>query len=151
MREDWDSFFISLAKLMSARSRDPSTKTGCVIVDSSNCILSSGYNGFPRGVKDNEERYLNRDVKYRLVAHADLNAIYSAARNGIKLAGSTMYLTGPPCNECTKGIIQSGIVRVVWPKDNSFENDPATRARWEESLEATFLMACEAGIEMNRV
>lgn len=132
-------------------SKDPSTKTGCVVVDDAGSIISTGYNGFPRGVRDLPERYKVRGTKYRFVVHCDTNAIYSAARRGVSLVGATMYLTGPPCCECMKGIIQSGIRRVVWPEDNPFEKDPATQERWQYSIEATHAMAQEAGVEFVRV
>lgn len=149
--EKWHRRFLSVAKLIATWSKDPSSKTGCLIVDKDKNLVSGGYNGFPRGVQDNEERYNDRKVKYSLVAHCDRNAIDSAARRGVPLRGCTMYLTGPPCNECMKSIIQSGISRVVWPEDNPFENDPATRERWKESIEASELMARESGVEFKRV
>lgn len=147
----WDLRFLAIANECASWSKDPSTQTGCVIVDADRNIVSTGYNGFPRGVADVFERYHDREVKYRLVVHCDTNAIYSAARRGVALLGATMYLTGPPCNECMKGIIQVGIVRVVWPKDNKFENDPATRERWKDAIAATYLMAQEAGVIFDRI
>lgn len=143
----WDQRFLKLAKHISGWSRDPSTQTGCVIVDSYNRVLSVGYNGFPGGVDDTPDRYQDREVKYRFVAHCDLNAIYSAARIGVSLVGSTMYLTGAPCHECAKGIIQVGIKRVVWPVENTFEQTE----RWKLSMETMKTMMKEAGVELCRV
>lgn len=147
---DWDKHFLDVARLVALRSKDPSTKTGCVITQD-NRIVATGYNGFPQGVTDNPERYADRELKYRLIVHCDTNAIYQAARSSVSLLGATMYLTGPPCNECSKGIIQSGIIRVVWPADNPFENDPATMARWKDSIDASFLMLREASVKTTRV
>lgn len=147
----WDTRFLDVCRLVSTWSKDPSTKTGCVIVDENRAIVSTGYNGFARGVVDHPERYSDRSTKYRYVVHCDTNAIYSAARRGVSLKGCTMYLTGPPCNECMKGIIQSGITKVVWPADNPFERDPLVQERWRESIAATYLMASEAGILLSRV
>ena len=147
----WHRRFLNEARAKATWSKDPSTKTGCVVVDDDGAIVSTGYNGFARGVDDKPDRYNDREVKYRFVVHCDTNAIYSAARRGVSLLGTTMYLTGPPCNECMKGIIQSGIRRVLWPEDNPFEKDPATQARWQVSIEATNAMAAEAGVEFIRV
>lgn len=151
MNEKWDRRFVELARFVARWSKDPSTQTGCVIVDDSKRVLSVGYNGFPAGVSDDPERYENRLKKYPMIAHADLNAIYTAARVGLRLTGATMYLTGPPCSECMKGIIQVGIHRVTWPSNNPFESDAATAARWAESLKLTFDMAKEAGVMLTRV
>jgi len=147
----WHRRFLDVARLVATWSKDPSTKTGCVVVDQIGNIVSTGYNGFARGVQDTEERYNDRPTKYLFVVHCDTNAIYSAARRGVSLHGCTMYLTGPPCNECMKGIVQAGITRVVWPEDNPFEKDPATQARWKDSIEVTNAMAREAGVEFVRV
>lgn len=146
----WDNRFIEVCKLIATWSKDPSTKTGCVIVRDRR-IISTGYNGFPEGVDDSPERYEDRPTKYRFIEHCDRNAIYSAAKNGISLQGATMYLTGPPCHECTKGIIQSGINVVVWPALNPFETDPKLIERWKESLDAAFVMQEEAGIEIRTI
>lgn len=132
--ESWDELFVRMARLVALKSKDPSTQTGCVIMRDMR-VLSVGYNGFPIGVDDDRDRYANRELKLKLIAHCDGNAIFSAARAGISLLGSVMYLTGPPCNECLKMIIQAGIVEVVWPKQNKFWDDPETKARWSESFD----------------
>jgi len=150
-RMKWHRRYLDVARLVSTWSKDPSTQTGCVVVDQIGNIVSTGYNGFARGVEDTPERLNDRPTKYLYVVHCDTNAIYSAARRGVSLVGCTMYLTGPPCNECMKGIIQAGITRVCWPEDNPFEKDPATQARWQVSIEATHNMAIEAGVEFVRV
>ena len=147
---NWDDFFIGICKQVALKSKDPSTKTGCVIVED-NRIISTGYNGFPRGVEDHEKRYNHRETKYRYIEHCDRNAIYSAAKAGISLDGSIMYLTGPPCHECTRGIIQAGIKQVVWPEDNPFENDPERKKRWAFSSATAQTMADEAGVEFRRI
>ncbi|NJK88105.1 MAG: CMP deaminase, partial [Myxococcales bacterium] len=84
MSKKWDLRFIELAKHVASWSKDPSTQCGCVIVDSSRRILSTGYNGFPAGVTDVYERLHDREVKYRLVAHSEVNAICTAARVGVR-------------------------------------------------------------------
>lgn len=149
--ETWDELFLRMAMLIAKKSKDPSTQTGCVVADPDRRVRSIGFNGFPAGVQDLPSRYANREFKYPLIAHCDSNAIYSAARSGISLLGCTMYLTGPPCSECMKGIIQSGIVEVVWPRPNKFQDDPETLARWRESFKMTELMQAESGVRFREV
>ena len=128
--DDWDEYFLAIAFLVARKSKDPSTKTGCV-VQKDKRILTTGYNGFPRGCPDDDELYADRDYKYPNVVHCDRNAVFAASYQGVSLQGATMYLTGPPCTNCVQAIIQSGIVRVVWPAANKFECDPETGKRWE--------------------
>ena len=137
----WDNRYLDLAETVSSWSKDPSRKIGAVAVGSKGQILSQGYNGFPRGIDDSEERYNDKETKYTYVVHAEMNVIYNATYNGVSLDGSTLYVTGlPVCSECTKGIIQTGIKRVVMrcvdvPK------------RWNASFELTIQMLEQAGIE----
>ena len=110
----WGDKYIHLAKEISTWSKDPSTQVGAVVIGEHGQLLSQGYNGFPRGIKDSDERLNNRERKYELVVHAEMNAIYNASLNGVSLKGSTLYVYGLPiCNECAKGIIQVGIQKVV--------------------------------------
>ena len=78
MMNGWDRKFIEMAVLVSSWSKDPSTKVGCVIADSDHAQLSEGFNGFPRGIAD-DARLHEREVKYRLIVHAEANAIAAAA------------------------------------------------------------------------
>ena len=108
----WDRKFIELAKHVSTWSKD-TTKVGAVIVDDNNIVLSLGYNGFPRKADDDLEERKERSVKLLYTIHAEENAILNAARKGISLEGSTMYLQWFPCMECAKRIVNSGIKRLV--------------------------------------
>ena len=139
----WGDRYLNLAKEVSTWSRDPSTKVGAVVVGDHGQLLSQGYNGFPRGVGDSAARYKNRDVKYKLVVHAEMNAIYNAGLNGISLDGATLYVYGCPiCNECAKGIIQVGIKKVVSlrPKDLK------SLDRWTQSIKDAKTMFAEAEV-----
>lgn len=119
----WDSYFMGLAAMASFRSKDPSTQNGACIVDTSALtILSMGYNGFPRFCSDDSfpwarEAANKNDCKFPYVEHAERNAIFNAARRGISLDGSRIYLYSEkgyyPCDECTRAIIQSGIKSIV--------------------------------------
>lgn len=135
--------FISIAKAMAELSKDPSTQVGCIILDDDQNVLSVGYNGFPRGVKDSPERYFNREVKLKFVAHAESNAVAQAARVGAKLLGSTMVVTALyPCINCTKTIIQAGVKKVYAPKMANVNN------QWLEEKWTSAQMFLEAGVEV---
>ena len=81
----WDIRFLELAKHISGWSKDPSTKVGCVVVGEDREIRSTGFNGFPRGISDDNERLTDRNQKYPLICHAEENAIMHAARIGVSL------------------------------------------------------------------
>lgn len=102
--------FMELAEHVAGWSKDPSTKVGCVIVDQQNRVVSLGFNGFPRGVKDTNLRYMDKETKYLFVAHAERNALDNAP---LSVEGCTLYSPLLPCNECAKSIIQKGIKKVV--------------------------------------
>ncbi|NLA70035.1 MAG: dCMP deaminase family protein [Clostridiales bacterium] len=126
----WDDYFMGVAILAAKRSKDPNTQVGACIVDDSNVILSTGYNGFPKGCSDDVFPWIRSadsesDTKYPYVVHAELNAILNAG--GKSLRGSRIYVALFPCNECAKAIIQSGIDEVVY-LSNKYADTPATMA-----------------------
>lgn len=133
---NWDFRFLSLAELVSNWSKDPSTKVGAVITDPNNRIISIGYNGFPRGVAD-DNRLDNRDTKYKMIVHGEMNAILFANKS---LDNCTLY-TYPfmPCPRCSAMIIQTGIKKVISYK-NSID-------RWEEEFKLSRSLFNEANIE----
>jgi dCMP deaminase len=119
----WTWKFMNMAREIAKWSKDPSTKVGAVITDRNNIIRGQGYNGFPRGVDDSPVRYANREVKYKMVVHAELNAILNANSN---VRGCTIYSTFFPCPQCAAAIIQSGITMVVSessPSDDRYNDD----------------------------
>jgi dCMP deaminase len=136
---NWDKRFLELAELVSSWSKDPSTKVGAVIVDDKNIIVSVGFNGFPKGINDNE-RLHNRDSKYQIIIHAENNALMFAKR---PLDNCTLY-TYPfmPCPRCAGMIIQSGIKRVV-----SYKNT-IDRHRWELDFAISRELFDEAKIQL---
>ena len=127
----WDTRFMKLAREIAGWSKDPSSKIGAVIVDDDRRILSTGYNGFPRGIEDTEERLHNKEEKYPRIVHAEANALLSALYSGVSVKGATLYVWGlPVCADCTKLVIQSGIKRVVitYPENASEK----WRMQWNE-------------------
>jgi len=112
---NWNDYFVSLLGPIAAKSKDTSRKVGCIIVGPDKEIRSTGFNGLPRGCNDTlPERYA-RPEKYFWFEHAERNAIYNAARHGASLEGCTAYVNMPPCMDCARGIVQSGISMVVSP------------------------------------
>ena len=110
----WDNRFMELAKTISGWSKDPSSKIGAVAVNDERRILATGYNGFPKGIEDSQERLNDREQKYPLIVHAETNALMNALYAGVSLKNATMYVHGlPVCPDCTKLIIQAGIRRIV--------------------------------------
>lgn len=137
---DWS---IELAEHMAKLSKDPSTKVGSVIFDSKRRLVSGGYNGFARGVHDASSRLNDRETKYKLVLHAEKNAIMFATA---PLEGCTLVVTHPCCSQCAAMIVQSGIKHVVWPRPSD-----DFLSRWKNDLLLTLDQFSEAGIEVIEV
>lgn len=141
MSEKWKIRYLSLAREVAKWSKDPSRQIGAIAVGVKGQLLAQGYNGFPRGVHDDESRYSDRETKYKYVVHAEMNVIYNATYNGVSLDGATLFVWGlPVCSECAKGIIQVGIKSVVMPEQEVPES-------WQQSWELTHTLFDESGVE----
>tara|TARA_Y200000002_G_C22331567_1_gene516944 strand:- start:129 stop:593 length:465 start_codon:yes stop_codon:yes gene_type:complete len=145
MTSNWDLRFIGLAQHISTWSKDPSTKVGCVVVGEDREIRSTGFNGFPRGINDDEERLTDREKKYPLICHAEENAIMHAARIGVSLKDSTAYVTWPPCSRCARSLIQAGIREIVYPETGKIPE------RWIEDFTISDSMLNEAGVAVRTI
>lgn len=141
----WDQYFITMAYLVSMKSKDPSTRVGAVIVGQDNEIRSTGYNGFPRGVSDALDRYNDKDYKYYACNHAEENAILHCARIGVSSVGCTLYTTWRPCSYCAKAIIQAGISTVVYHEE--FPGNYQTTT-WKRSMEISNEILSEAKVDI---
>lgn len=137
----WDKRFIELAKHVADWSKDPSTKVGAVIVDEYHRIISIGFNGYAKGVLDDDLH--NREIKYAKIIHAEINAILFAKRD---LSNHTIYTTFVPCPQCAAAIIQSGIKRVVAAH---VSND--LFKRWEAKINITDNMFEEASVTLEYI
>jgi dCMP deaminase len=135
---NWDDLWIKAAALIAKRSKDPRTKVGVIIVSPDNRRISVGYNGFPYGIKETEERW-KRPTKYSFVCHAEINAIIQANAN---LEGWTLYTTIPVCSNCAKYVIQAGINRVI------YKDEPKKGSKLDYKHASTLLR--EAGIRVTR-
>jgi len=139
MRRSWDEHFMDMAILVAQRSKDPSTKVGCVVVSEDKIVVATGYNGLPRGVEDRSER-MERPAKYLWTSHAEENAVAQSARVGVKLKGGTAFVTHHPCSRCARSLIQAGITRVVIGGGKTSMPD--------EEFEVARTMFKEAGVEV---
>ena len=136
--DEWHKRFLKLAEHIAGWSKDPSSKIGAVIVDRQNRIVSTGFNGFPVGIAD-DERLNDRDTKYKMVLHAEENAIIFAQRD---LSECRLYVSGlPPCPHCASLIIQSGIKEVYIPLH-------VVPERWREAMELSVAMLDEAKVNV---
>lgn len=142
MKTNWEKRFMDLARNISTWSKDNSTKVGAIVVDTEHTILSVGYNGNPRGLRDEVEERNERPLKYMYVVHAEINAIINATRNGVSLKNSILYCTYFPCNECAKAIINSGIKTLVTYEPN-FGHE-----RWGKSFRISYEMLKECGVNI---
>ncbi len=132
----WHQWFLGMADYVATASKDPSTKVGAVIIDGNRIVRGMGYNGFPRGVRDEPERYANRAEKYKRVVHAEANALLNSHGS---LRGCTLYATMHPCSACAALIIQAGITSVVCRP---------TIERWREDAEFAISMFNEADVHV---
>ena len=139
---NWDIKFIELSRHIAEWSKDINRKNGAVIVDSDNIVISLGYNGFPRKCDDSVSSRYEQPTKYLFTEHAERNAIYHAARLGISLKECRMYVTMFPCSDCARGIIQSGITKVISPTPD------VDHYKWGEHFKAALIMFEEANIEV---
>jgi dCMP deaminase len=143
---EWDEYAFNLIGEIKKKSKDPSTKTGCLILNRDHKFVSAGFNGFPRGIEDDikivPERY-ETPAKYLWTEHAERNAIYGADGS---LKDCIIYVPWWPCADCARGIIQSGISEVVLDGDSPEFNDEALKARWKDQHDVSKIMFEESGV-----
>lgn len=140
---DWHDKFLILANHISTWSKDPKTKVGAVIVDKDHRIISTGYNGFPRGVYDDPDLLIDREQKLKRIIHAEANAIINARSD---LHGTSIYCSLNPCSQCAGFIIQSGISRVYIPS-----LDLTNWSLWEKDFEIARTMFKQASVSFESI
>jgi len=167
---NWDEYFIYMLDSIKKKSKDRSTQVGAIIVGQNHNILSTGFNGFARGVaeyerdiwgkiytrleeieklKDIETRHTRPD-KYLWTVHAEANAIYNAARHGVALDGSRIYIDWYPCARCAGAIIQSGIINIIIDYRNGSERETYWNERWKDDMDISKTMLKEAKIKVHK-
>ncbi|ARK07488.1 tRNA-specific adenosine deaminase [Sphingobium phage Lacusarx] len=132
-----DTFWLEMAQNYAKGSKDPSTKVGCVIVRPDRTPCSWGTNGFPQGIADTPNRLNDRQTKYDLTIHAELNALLFAPE---RVVGYTLYSTFAPCIRCAVNIIQAKISRVVFTA--------SANPRWQDEQARSVLLMVEAGLDV---
>ena len=111
-RPNWDEYFMSLAFLVSSRSRDENTKHGSVLVDSNNLIIGTGYNSWIKGIDDSLIP-TTRPEKYSYVIHSEINSILNAKISPREAGGARIYVTGQVCNNCFQQLYQAGVNHII--------------------------------------
>jgi dCMP deaminase len=142
---DWDRRFLELALHVSGWSKDRKRKVGAVIVGPRLEVRALGFNGFPPGVDETIEARHVKPTKLLYVEHAERNALYFSAMVGVPVDGCTLYCTSMPCADCARGVIRSGIKRVV-----VFRDEPGSGS-WAAHWEAARAMFTEAGIDLEEI
>ena len=128
-RPDWDTYVMEIAKVVASRSNCNRRHVAAVIVKDFR-IISTGYNGTPRGIKNccdggcprcNSTAPSGTHLEECLCSHGEENAIVQAAYHGISIKGATLYTTFSPCLLCAKMIINGGIKEVVYNEKYSID------------------------------
>lgn len=138
-----EAWAIDMARHVAKLSKDPSTQVGAVIFTPERRFVSAGYNGLPRGVEDRAERLRDREIKYKMIRHAEANAISFATGS---LVGATLVCTHPCCAQCAGAAIQAGVDHVLWPAP-----DEVFAARWADDMRLVREMCNEAGVTIHEV
>ena len=141
----WTEYFRQLAHTVKIKSKDENTQIGAVIVGKDKEIVSTGYNSFPRGIRDDVKERQQRPEKYYWFEHAERNAIYNAARIGVSTKGTTMYLScGVPCADCARGIINAGITTIYCDRPDTTNKTSS----YNESFKRSKEMLLEADVRI---
>lgn len=142
--EKWHIRFMKLALEVATWSKDPSTKVGCVLVRDKK-VLSTGYNGLPKNLSDDLNILNDREKKYEITVHAEVNAVTTAALHGISTEGATAYVTFNPCSRCAAVLINAGI-------DTVFSHGGSIiPSRWLENFILASRILAEAGVDYQTI
>ena len=144
----WDAYYLEICKVVGSRSKDPNTQLGCVIVGPAHEIRSTGYNSFPRGIRDDVPERLERPAKYLWIEHAERNAICNAARAGTATEACTIYVEIMPCMDCARAIVQAGIREVVVSAGRMAQY---SSEYYDEHFGLVEVLFSEAGVKVRRV
>ena len=137
---DWPTYLMGFAQHAALKSKD-STQVGAALVGPEREVRLTAYNGPPKGVRDVPARR-ERPAKYLFASHAEANLVAFAAREGIRTAGCTVFVTHYCCAACARTLIQAGITGVVC--------GAGTTSMPAEEFEAAETMFREAGVKVDR-
>ncbi len=138
--------FVPVAESIANLSKMTGTRVGCVVLGEGFEMLSSGWNGAPRGSDadhSDDIRIATRESRLDWVCHAEANAIANAARSGTSLNYGTMIVTLMPCMTCAKLAVQAGIQRVICPAPD------ADNERWGREFDLTKQLFAEVGVQLD--
>ena len=137
----WDEYFIKIAETVATKSKDPSSKMGCVIVDPDKRVVSLGYNGMIQGADESKMTLMERPMKYYFAIHSEMNALIFAHQN---LNNCTIYNIVATCENCLKYCLQAGIKRFVYKnlRVHSHAADPKKSMTNVETDEAVIRLLC---------
>ena len=144
----WDEYYLGICRVVATRSKDPHTQLGSVIVGPAHEIRSTGYNSFPRGIRDDVPERLERPAKYLWIEHAERNAICNAARAGTATEGCTLYVEIMPCMDCARAIVQAGIVQVAISAERMAQY---TSDYYNQHFGLVEVLFGEAGVRVKRI
>lgn len=155
MNADQDERFLMDAQAMCGQSKDPNTQVGALVVGPWGDLRATGFNRFPKLICETPERMADRDMKLRLIIHAEMDAILSAGQRGMQTGGCTLYLAatdatgavwgGPPCVRCTVHALQAGITKIV------SRPRKAGPSRWHAAQDMAAALIKESGIVYREV
>lgn len=140
----WHQRFMRLAREVATWSKDPSTQVGCVLVREKK-VLSTGYNGFPKNISDDLNRLIDREQKYEITVHAEVNAVTSAALHGVSTEGSIAYVTFNPCSRCAAVLINAGVTSVF------SDGGAPIPERWLKNFILASKLLAEAGVDYQTI
>jgi dCMP deaminase len=138
--EKWHKRFIKLAHEVSTWSKDPSTTVGCVLARDRR-VISTGFNGFPRNISDSFDRLMDREQKYEITVHAEVNAVTTAALHGVSTENCSAYVTFSPCSRCASVLINAGITAVYVSGGSEIPS------RWLDNFILASKILAEAGVQ----
>lgn len=137
---EWDKRYLRIAREASTWSKDPRAGVGAVLVNRENRLVCTSFNGLPKSIPDDPEILNNREIKLRMIIHAELNALLFHSND---VTGYTIYSYPiPPCMHCASSIIQRGVKRVVSVYNRG--HNP----KWEEENKFAENLFKQAGVEL---
>ena len=142
----WDEYFMGIAEEVAKKSKDPSSKNGCVIVDKNKRPVSFGYNGTIQGADESKMTLTERPMKYYFAIHSEMNALLFAHRD---VTGCTLYNRMATCENCLKYCLQAGIKRFVYSqlRVNSHGNSKKSMTNIDTDEAIVMLLASMPDVE----
>ena len=134
----WTEYYLTMAIIASLRSKDKSTKHGCIITDKSHRLLATGYNSFPRSMPD-EIMPQERPEKYHHFIHSEPNALINLTHPIDRKEGAIVYVTGPPCYGCLSLLWNAGVDEVHYIQRRGWTKDEEDQPRKELLIKETNL------------